>query len=374
MMHIHAKIKNVSYNPTLCAPLKTFSEKDFLSGEAFTRGSFLLDFRGNELAMSWWTSSKRTRTYPYARVYDTMLKNRRVTIIPFVKDEGKDGDRDFIQWDSVSLMSLLGVYVIIGYYTRAIKNNRPDQRHKQKITDQEFDYRYLHKKLLELQSYKLDALHWNLSQLAVIDEVAIRARESYIKIAKSTGVQLKSLAGIDKRIALIQKRTEEFKNFSRGLAESAQNREYHTIQPKEILIEKKAKISICNYLGGEYRFTIDEIMLQGEKLFLLEKKNCKTSSIPGLLDIKDAFLRMILFTNLCEVKVGKREYQPLPVLGMTSEVYSGFKVNSESNIEDKRLNSIFEEGRQNNFLVFLMDSKKPDLQKKILGAYSRIHF
>lgn len=365
-MHIHAKIKNASYNPTLCAPLKTFSEKELLSGEAFTRGSFLLDFRDNELAMSWWTSSKRTRTYPYARVYDTMLKNRRVTIIPFVKDEGKDGDNDFIQWDSVSLMSLLGVYVIIGYYARAVKNNRPEQRHKQKSTAQEFDHRYLNKKLLELQSYKLDALHWNLSQLAVVDEVAIRAKESYIKIAKTTGIQLHNISGIENRIAVIQIKAEAFKNFSRGLAESAQHREYYTIQPKEILIEKKAKISISNYLGGEYRFTMDEAMLQGDKLFLIEKKHSNKSSIPGISDIKDAFLRMILFTNLCEVKVGKKEYQPFPVLGLTSKLFSGFNVSSESNLKDKYLNSIFEEGRQNNFLVFLMDSRKPDLQKEIL--------
>jgi hypothetical protein len=27
--------------------------------------------------------------------------------------KGKDGDRDFLQWDTISLMSLLGIYVII---------------------------------------------------------------------------------------------------------------------------------------------------------------------------------------------------------------------------------------------------------------------
>ena len=69
----------------------------------------------NEFAVSWWVSPKRTRSYPYARVYDTLgFSGKKATIIPIIKDEGKDGDRDFLQWDTISLMSLLGVYVIVG--------------------------------------------------------------------------------------------------------------------------------------------------------------------------------------------------------------------------------------------------------------------
>lgn len=81
-------------------------------------------------------SSKRTRSYPYARVYDRLaFQGKKVTIIPIFKDEGLDGDRDFLQWDTVSLMSLLGVYVIIGYYVSAT----PNPNYKNKITNQRFD-------------------------------------------------------------------------------------------------------------------------------------------------------------------------------------------------------------------------------------------
>jgi hypothetical protein len=153
-LKIDAKIENLKYNPILCQELKTFGIDDFISGTAFHHASFLLSYNNNSFGISHWVSPKRTRTYPYARVYDTMDARTRVTIIPFVKDEGKQGDRDFIQWDTVSLMSLLGVYVILGYYTKAEKN--PEYQHK--ITKQEFDYNYLKQRLDELSQYKLDAL------------------------------------------------------------------------------------------------------------------------------------------------------------------------------------------------------------------------
>jgi hypothetical protein len=40
-------------------------------------------------------------------VYNTLNYVKRATIVPFVKDEGIDGDRDFIQWDTISLMNIM---------------------------------------------------------------------------------------------------------------------------------------------------------------------------------------------------------------------------------------------------------------------------
>ncbi|MEM0172767.1 MAG: hypothetical protein QXV57_09445, partial [Thermoproteota archaeon] len=119
---IFAEIRGIKYQPFLCKKLNVFDFADIdwaLQKEA----SFLLKVNENQIAVSWWVSPKRTRSYPYARVYDTLcFAGKRVTIIPVLKDEGKDGDRDFLQWDTVSLMSLLGVYVIISYYSDASRN------------------------------------------------------------------------------------------------------------------------------------------------------------------------------------------------------------------------------------------------------------
>ncbi|MEM4275782.1 MAG: hypothetical protein QW776_03945 [Candidatus Nitrosocaldus sp.] len=112
---IFAEIRGIEYQPFLCRRLNIFTEiETALQKEA----SFILDASGRQIAVSWWVSPKRTRSYPYARVYDTLgFAGKRVTIIPVLKDEGKDGDRDFLQWDTISLMSLLGIYVIVSYYS-----------------------------------------------------------------------------------------------------------------------------------------------------------------------------------------------------------------------------------------------------------------
>jgi hypothetical protein len=131
-MDVSARIMGVKYTPFLCRDL---NEHNFHSlAVALPKdASFILSFnRAEKIALSWWVSPKRTRSYPYARVYDTLaFQGKKATIIPLVKDEGKDGDRDFLQWDTVSLMSLLGVYAIISYYATA----EPSSRYEHKIAN-----------------------------------------------------------------------------------------------------------------------------------------------------------------------------------------------------------------------------------------------
>lgn len=92
-----------------------------------------------------------------------MAKNasKIATIIPIFKDEGADGEMDYLQWDSVSLMSLLNVYVILGFYDKAEKNPRIAN----KITAQKFNNDFIKSQLNALKNYHQSALHWNLNQL-----------------------------------------------------------------------------------------------------------------------------------------------------------------------------------------------------------------
>ncbi len=139
-MDLSAKITGIKYKPFLCVKPRFFVLKDL--GEALAKNAvFILNVdKENSIAISWWVSAKRTRSYPYARVYDTLnFSGKKITIIPVVKDEGKEGDRDFLQWDTISLMSLLGVYVIIGYYIDA----ECSTRYRHKITNQRFDIPYI---------------------------------------------------------------------------------------------------------------------------------------------------------------------------------------------------------------------------------------
>lgn len=135
----------------------------------------------------------------------------------------KKGDRDFIQWDTVSLMSLLDVFVIFAYYEKADKTD-------QKITNQQFNNKYILAKIKEIEQYHSSALHWNLHELntnlhSIIDKV----KTAYSKIEKSTGVKRHNPNGLDNFKDKIGKDVSLFMAFSRGKAEKAQSREFVTL-------------------------------------------------------------------------------------------------------------------------------------------------
>ncbi len=71
MLEIEANITGLKYHPHLCRKLKVYKFEEMEN--AFGKdSSFKLQLSENELAVSWWVSAKRTRSYPYARVYDTL--------------------------------------------------------------------------------------------------------------------------------------------------------------------------------------------------------------------------------------------------------------------------------------------------------------
>ena len=211
-------------------------------------------------------------------------------------------------------MSLLGVYVIVGYYVKADKN----LKYRNKITNQKFDTEYIKNEILRLLSYQSDALHWNLEQIDKISQVADRAFISYKKISKELSVEVHSMESAKRRIEELHKGKERFMQLSRDLAHKAQKRESITIQPKEHLTGIKATITIKNYLGGYYYFTCDEVEIHGDKLHLIEAKHTKTSTLPSEGDIKDGLIKMILFTNLENVSVNDHEFRSIPILKLTT--------------------------------------------------------
>jgi hypothetical protein len=346
-INIFAEVRGIRYTPFLCKRLSIvgFAEIDrLLQKEA----SFILEVDGNQIALSWWVSPKRTRSYPYARVYDTLsFAGKRATIIPIVKDEGKDGDRDFLQWDTVSLMSLLGIYTIISYYVDASKN----QKFKNKITNQTFDVNHIKDEIIKLLHYQSDALHWNLSQLENTGAIAKKALNGYRIISQKLGVEMHSWESAEKRIRELMKGKETFMQLSRQLAKEAQGRERVTVQPKENLTGTKAALTVKNYLGGYYNFTCDEVEIHGRDLYLIEGKHSREKELPSIEDIKDGLLKMILFTNLKNVNVGGEFYNTVPILKLTTS----------KNIDRKQLKNnqlidqLLEESRINGFKLKIND-------------------
>ena len=351
-MNIEGKITGLKYKILLQEELKTveMNRLDINDASSF----FFLKDNKTSFAVSKWVSPKRTRSYPYERVYNTLNISKKITVIPIIKDEGYDGDRDFLQWDTVSLMSLLDVFVIFAYYNKATKN--PD--YKNKITDFQFDNKYIISKIKEIEQYHSSALHWNLNEMKNnLHTIIEKATESYAKIEKQTGVLLHNQRGIENFKRRIGKNVSSFMEFSREKAKKAQSREMVTIQPKENLsTTTKAKITITNYLGGQYFFTVDEVLIDKDTVYLIESKHSKQSVLPSKGDIKDGLLKMILYSNLCDVEVDGKPMKTKAVLSLTSPKITD-EISSEIPVWDRTaflLDNIFSQ-EQIRFIDVLLD-------------------
>lgn len=363
-MEITGKITGISYQLILSNDLKKFQLKNFDINQVPT-SCIVVDGK-HSFAISKWVSPKRTRSYPYERVYNTLSSSKKITVIPIVKDEGATGDRDFIQWDTVSLMSLLDVYVIFAYYNRADKTGI-------KINHQQFDNKYVLQKIKEIETYHSSALHWNLNELKTnFHNILTKVVSSYRDIEKKTGVKLHGVKGLENFQKKIGEDVSFFMAFSRSKSVKAQAREFVTRQPKENLTTlSKAKITISNYLGGNYFFTVDEIIVIKDSLILLEGKHSTNSFLPSVGDIKDGLLKMILYCNLVETQVGGKDVKCKPVLELTSAKLNGHinSISSEKEILDfvagNNLNSslrniitkLFEEANTNNFTITIKNEK-----------------
>ena len=146
---------------------------------------------------------------------------------------------------------------------------------------------------------------------------------------------------------------------SRNLAKKAQDRESITVQPKEKLSGVKATLTIKNYLGGYYFFTCDEVIIEERTIYLIEGKHSKQSVIPSLEDIKDGLVKMILFTNLKEVKIGNLDYTSTPLLKLTSDIKFSKELLKKSQIDNLRL--LKKEARENRFQALINNTNLQEI-------------
>ena len=87
-MNITAQITGIKYKPIFNSNLRQF---DFYKFDINSLpASCIVKFDDFVFGLSKWVSPKRTRSYPYARVYDTLGTSKRITVIPIIKDEGKN--------------------------------------------------------------------------------------------------------------------------------------------------------------------------------------------------------------------------------------------------------------------------------------------
>ena len=88
-MNITGTITGIKYSPLFLEKLKEVDIKEFDINKV--PATCLLKSKNSLFAVSKWVSPKRTRSYPFERVYNSLGMSKKITVIPIVKDEGANG-------------------------------------------------------------------------------------------------------------------------------------------------------------------------------------------------------------------------------------------------------------------------------------------
>jgi hypothetical protein len=284
-------IKDVKYVANLTATLEPYALENFDINRAKPSG--LIQTPMDTLAFSKWVSPKPTRSYPFERVYNTYNAQKVITVIPIIKDEGIDGDSDFVSYKTFSWMNLLNIYVVLGYYSSATK--RPGT--VRKITNQTFDPDFVREQIEAITRYKQSALHWNRTLLKEqFTNILERSIHSYQAISDQTSVPVHDYSA---RLSSYLKNLETYQQTSLSASRRAAHRETSVSHALETVdASQKYVLEIENYLGGVYSLSPDGIALEGITWIILESKNTSKGKLPQVSDIKDGLFKLILFSNL----------------------------------------------------------------------------
>ncbi|MCC5654299.1 hypothetical protein LC609_31880 [Nostoc sp. XA013] len=334
VLHFTGFIKGVTYKTYLDDNLSRINLDVFDVNKE--RGYGLIKSPVTEIAYSKWVSPKRTRSYPFARIYNTYNSSKVITIIPVIKDEGKDGDIDKIQYSTISWMNLLNIYIVLAYYETAKKSTKKGQANKNKLSNQKFANDFVKFQINEILAYRQSALHWNKNLFEErFTQTFEKALDSYDSIFHQTGVIIHSREGSDKYLHKIREEFEEFKNISLKGSQSASKREALTSHKLEYLVDGlKATFSIENYLGGIYYLTPDEIIFENNTYIIQESKNTSKASLPKLSDIQDGLFKLILFSNLDSLILNNEPVLFVAKLKLTGNNVLGSIVFPDASLED----------------------------------------
>jgi hypothetical protein len=291
-------VSNVQYTACLAGKLPEYDFGDFDINKAKPCGKIIVP--DGSVSYSKWVSPKRTRSYPFARLYDILNAPKRITVIPVLKDEGIDGDLDRIQFSTISWLNLFDIYIVLAYYESAVRNSRAGQSKRNKISKQSFSPDFVERQILDILKYKNSALHWNFNLLETsFVDIYRKALDSYQVISRQTGIKMHDRKAQEKYLEKVKANFDDFKNLPLSGSKNASIREAAVVHHNEHLSDgSKVRLNIRNYLGGVYYLTADEVIKEGDRYVIQESKNSTKGSLPSLDDIKDGLFKIALFSNI----------------------------------------------------------------------------
>lgn len=319
---------------------------DIASGKVKIKPTFIVKDGDNQAAISFWVSAKRTRSYPYTRIYETLSKKncKKITIFPVVKDEGFDGDRDYIQWDTFSICSYLNVYTIPAYYVKAVKNSG----YENKVTSLEFDPKFLVDKIKLILETKLSPSKWNDKERNDIGQLIDLIINGYKKIQKETGVKFHNHDNLKTNLEKMRD-ANSFKTNSQEKSSQAQDREKVTTQPKEELFGlPKGKVTLSDSCNGLYSWTVDAYYIHDNDVHLIEMKHSK-NGIPSMADIKDALFKFHFYANIAEIKHDDSKLIPKPTLLISSATETTSEIKNDEGVK-----KVLDEATSNGIVVIVV--------------------
>ena len=307
---INGKIRDHSYKFKINSEL---SDIDFISAMEKNRKVFKSNFLDSEtVAISVWTTPKRTKTYPFARVYDTLSYDGiKITIIPAMVDYGAHGERGKIQPNTIDWMTSVGVYLILGVYIDADKgkvgklaaNANKDTKSREGspkfAQGQRFDLENIQAQIEKIIETKPSVKEWNDNQLTKIPNLLANAIDIYKKLGKKLDVPLGNFTKLEKEVAIWKKNSFKFLADCEENSKGAQDREAKSVHKLEDVPGEKGKINIDFGDTRKLYLTSDSMELDEEKgtVVLLEGKNTSSGKYPGWPDIKDALIKLMIFKN-----------------------------------------------------------------------------
>ncbi len=324
---IRGEIQHLSFQGE-CANLPSYKLDDFDINVARPVGLAKLGQRGS-IAYSRWVSPKRTRSYPFARIWDTLgFSGKIVTVIPIIKDEGRgerrnDSNLDRITYMTYSWMNLMNVYIILAWYCEAKSLSSV------RITQQLLDSKYVRSKLHDIADYKYDAHHWNRMHFENdFLKIYRRAIDAYVRIANKLNIKLHSRENHCKFIESVcsdcsseKLDLEKFRTLSLDKSLRSAQHEVQTVHTQERLSTgNKALFCIRNNLGGIYHLTADEVLFTANnKIVIRECKHTSRHILPSLNDIKDGLFKLLLFSRLVNLRVANNSVTAECELRLTSD-------------------------------------------------------
>jgi hypothetical protein len=292
--------------------------------------SFLSEFENNEVAISVWTTPKRTKTPPWKRVHNTLpFKGEKISIIPVQASYGLYGDRNILQPSTISWMSSLGIYVIVGVFVRADSTEKgatsANTKEGKKSTEGKLVFEKFQYELDEIEnqinriiteSPKIQS--WNQEQLKQMPILLQRATEINKQLGSELGVKVQNFKILDKKIkSWVQDFVKYLLDHDKKSI-SAQNRESKSSQKLENVPGNKGKIEIDIPNNPKLHLTADmmEIDQNGKLITLLEGKNSSNKKFPEDTMVYEQIVKLILLKN-CNFKFNGNPFKTKLICSLT---------------------------------------------------------